>query len=106
MTFDVGAGDARSRVSAAVYGRVQGVGFRWFVRDRAEGLGLVGWVCNRADGAVELVAEGRAAQLEALVAELRRGPRGALVTRVDVVHGPATGAFADFAIRSGGHLGD
>ena len=61
MTFDVGAGDARSRVSAAVYGRVQGVGFRWFVRDRAEALGLVGWVRNRADGAVEVVAEGRAA---------------------------------------------
>jgi acylphosphatase len=106
VTFDVGAGDARSRVSVTVYGRVQGVGFRWFVRDRAEGLGLVGWVSNRADGAVELVAEGGPRELEALVAELRLGPRGAVVGRVDVVHGPATGTFAGFAIRSGSHLGD
>jgi acylphosphatase len=100
------ADEAPSRVSAAVFGRVQGVGFRWFVRDLAQDLGLVGWVCNRTDGAVELVAEGGPRQLEALIAELRRGPRGAVVTRVDVVHGPASGAFADFAIRSGSHFGD
>jgi len=106
VSFEERAGETPARVSAAVFGRVQGVGFRWFVRDLAQDLGLVGWVCNRSDGAVELVAEGRPGQLEALVAELRRGPRGALVTRVDVVHGPATGTFADFAIRSGSHLGD
>ena len=99
-------GRERNRLSAEVYGRVQGVGFRWFVRDRAAVLGLVGWVRNRSDGAVELVAEGPPDALEALLAELRAGPRGAVVTRVDAVHGPATGSFADFAIRSGAHLGD
>jgi acylphosphatase len=96
----------QQRLTAAVFGRVQGVGFRWFVRERAEGLGLVGWVRNRSDGAVELVAEGPAASLERLVDELREGPRGAYVTRVDVAHGPALGAFSMFEIRAGGHLGD
>jgi acylphosphatase len=77
---------ARGRVSdlhVRVIGRVQGVGFRWFVRERARRLGLAGWVRNLPDGAVEVAASGDAGQLELLRGELRRGPRGALVEAVD-----------------------
>lgn len=62
-------------------GRVQGVGFRWFVVERAQALGLTGWVRNRADGAVEGEAQG--AKTAELVEELRRGPRSARVERVE-----------------------
>ena len=66
-----------------VTGRVQGVGFRWFVRERARRLGLSGWVRNRQDGSVEVAASGEAGQLELLVGELRRGPTGASVSDVE-----------------------
>ncbi len=67
------------RLHLMVRGRVQGVGFRWFVREEARRLGLSGWVMNRADGAVELAAGGPAgplADLQRLVAE---GPPSARV---------------------------
>jgi acylphosphatase len=66
-----------------IRGRVQGVGFRYFVLRRAQALGLAGWVRNRADGAVEVEAEGTRAALEALVGAVRHGPTGARVTAVD-----------------------
>ena len=71
-------------------GRVQGVGFRWFVLDRARGLGVAGRVRNRADGAVEVEAEGGEAPLHALLDEVRQGPPAARVTAVDDTwsHGP------------------
>jgi acylphosphatase len=65
-----------------VQGRVQGVGFRWFVQREASELGLHGWVRNTEDGDVELVAAGEAADLDELRASLRRGPRGSRVDRV------------------------
>jgi acylphosphatase len=68
-----------------VYGRVQGVGFRFFVWRRAESLGLVGWVRNRRDGSVEVVAGGEPAQLDLFGEQLRAGPRFARVERVSVV---------------------
>ena len=67
-----------------VFGRVQGVGFRFFVWRRAEALGLDGWVRNRADGAVEVLAAGEAEQLEQLRAQLAAGPRWSRVDRVEV----------------------
>jgi acylphosphatase len=69
-----------------VQGRVQGVGFRWFVREQARALGLAGWVRNLPSGNVELVAAGEMEALHRLAAALRAGPPGA---RVDnVVHVP------------------
>jgi len=65
-----------------IAGRVQGVGFRWFVREHAFALGLAGWVRNTADGEVELAASGDEASLAALAAEVGRGPPGAYVRTV------------------------
>src|SRR5439155_20058522 len=61
--------DALQRLEATVRGRVQGVGFRYFVVREAMELGLVGWVANAADGSVVLVAEGPPAALDALDAD-------------------------------------
>lgn len=69
---------------AIVTGRVQGVGFRWFVQDCAERLGVRGSVANRRDGAVEVQAAGDRDTLDELLAELRRGPSAARVQNVDV----------------------
>ena len=76
----------------AVRGRVQGVGFRWFVRQQARALGLSGWVRNRADGSVEVLAVGEDAGLEQLRGLLRRGPPGARVSDVDEQDGEPTPA--------------
>jgi acylphosphatase len=62
-----------------VQGRVQGVGFRWFVHREASELRLSGWVRNTEEGEVEVVASGAPADLAELRASLRRGPRGARV---------------------------
>jgi len=96
------------RLEATVRGVVQGVGFRWFAMDEARSLGLVGWVANRRDGAVECVAEGPRADLESFLERLREGPAGALVERVDVVWQPIGGrsGLRSFGIRSGDHRGD
>lgn len=66
-----------------VRGHVQGVGFRWFVRESARAAGLAGWVRNNPDGSVELMASGPAAALSALHEAVRVGPTGARVTAVD-----------------------
>ena len=68
-----------------VTGRVQGVGFRWFVRERARRLGLSGWVRNLRDGSVEVAAAGDPGQLELLMGELRRGPEGAAVADIQPI---------------------
>ena len=65
-----------------VRGRVQGVGFRWFVDHEARQLSLSGWVRNNLDGSVEVLAMGSDQQLEALRKKLERGPRAARVDEV------------------------
>ena len=73
-----------------VEGFVQGVGYRDFARRAALRLGVSGWVRNRADGTVEALIEGQPAAVEAMLAEMRRGPRGAEVTSLRLVDpGPA-----------------
>ena len=94
------------RLDATVRGRVQGVGFRYFVIREAMDLGLVGSVANDQDGTVRCVAEGPRATLEALLQLLEAGPPSARIDRVDAAWGPASGAFRAFEIRSAGHRGD
>jgi acylphosphatase len=66
-----------------VRGRVQGVGFRWFVEREAHILGIAGWVRNRSDGTVEVLAMGTRDQLSGLRTRLREGPRAARVDDVE-----------------------
>ena len=67
-----------------VRGRVQGVGFRWFVEREAHMLGIAGWVRNNHDGSVEVLAQGTRDQLSGLHGRLREGPRAARVDAVEV----------------------
>ena len=87
-------------LSATVYGRVQGVYFRYFVRTAARDLGLRGYVRNLASGdAVEVKAEGQKSELDKLLERLKVGSPGARVKRVDVDWPACTGRFDDFNIR-------
>lgn len=86
-------------MTARVTGRVQGVGFRWWVRRHADALGLVGWVMNGDDErSVEVVAEGAEPGLIELERLLRAGPSGARVEAVEARRGPASGEFDRFGI--------
>jgi acylphosphatase len=66
-----------------ITGRVQGVGYRVWLMEKARALGLSGWVRNRADGAVEALIAGDVAAVEEMSRACRRGPRLAEVTRID-----------------------
>ena len=94
------------RLEASARGRVQGVGFRYFVLRRGMELGLTGWVANESDGSVRCVAEGARADLDALLEAMERGPAGAFVEGVSAAWSGATGTLRDFGIRAGGHRGD
>ncbi len=98
------------RLEARVRGRVQGVGFRWFVLREARRLELDGWVANEADGSVRFVADGPRDDLEALLEVVREGPPASLVETVivDWPPIPAGGSRrgSGFEIRSGAHRGD
>jgi len=85
---------------------VHGVGFRVHVRSEARRLGLTGWVANEPGRSVHCVAEGPRDGLERLLEQLREGPPGASVERVEVDWLPATGEFDGFAVRTGWHAGD
>ncbi len=87
------------RLEAIVHGRVQGVAFRHYTQLRACDLGLTGYVRNRWDGTVEVVAEGAPGLLEQFLSFLRVGPRAAYVTDVDVDWRPASGRFSRFEVR-------
>lgn len=77
------------RLFAIVHGRVQGVGFRAATLQAARPLELAGWVRNRPDGSVEVLADGDPAALKRLEEFLRRGPPSAHVDGVDVSWEPA-----------------
>jgi acylphosphatase len=85
-------------VRATVYGRVQGVFFRYFVARRASELGINGYVRNLPQGTVEVMAEGERKPLERLLGYLREGPPAAKVDKVAVEWGEYTGNYADFKI--------
>lgn len=90
---------ANERLVARINGRVQGVAFRWATRETAERLGLTGWVRNRLDGSVELVAEGDRARLEQLLDWCHQGPSMAAVENVDARWEPGRDEFSCFSIR-------
>jgi acylphosphatase len=87
------------RIHAIVSGRVQGVSYRASTASEARRIGgLVGWVRNRADGSVELEAEGPDDKISALLAWCEQGPPSASVTGVTVEDIPATGRDTSFAV--------
>ena len=90
--------DESRALRAVVHGRVQGVGFRYFVLDSVADLKLTGWVRNRRDGAVEVLAEGPHEHLDALLDCLRQGPRAARVEQVETEWPAPTGQFRQFEI--------
>ena len=92
--------EEQTRLHAIIHGRVQGVGFRAFVVENGLALGANGWARNKWNGTVEVVAEGDRQLLERLLAVLRRGPRMANVTQVDLDWQSPTGEFTTFSVRS------
>ena len=82
-----------------VRGRVQGVGFRWFVELEAHILGIAGWVRNNSDGTVEVLAQGTRDQLAGLHSRLREGPRAARVDSVEVSDESPTPRLGSFGIE-------
>lgn len=91
-----------AQLHAIVSGRVQGVGFRFFVRSEAVQLGLVGWVRNLDSGDVKVLAEGDRAKLDELVKKLEQGPRGSDVVSVSAEWGDAKGEFQKFDVAKNG----
>ena len=87
------------KLRALVKGRVQGVGFRFFVRAWAEELGLDGWVRNLEDGRVEVEANGLPAHLEQLERLLREGPPGARVDALTVNRSEGQANGSGFDVR-------
>lgn len=81
---------AVSRLSFKVVGMVQGVGFRYFLRDTAERLGISGWTANGSDGSVEGEAQGETLRMENFLKALADGPSGAVVKKVSTSPMPSS----------------
>jgi acylphosphatase len=96
MTSTEKAVEARRFV---VRGRVQGVGFRWFVEREAHILGIAGWVRNNTDGSVEVLAQGTSDQLSGLRSHLREGPRAARVDAVEEAEAKPSASISSFRIE-------
>ena len=91
--------NAVEELRAFVYGRVQGVGFRYFVIQKGHALALRGYTRNESDGSVEVLAQGPREALERLLASLRQGPGGAHVRDVRVTWGEPTEHVSGFHLR-------
>ena len=89
----------KSRLYAVIEGRVQGVGFRSFVLDKADELELTGWVRNTYAGNVEVLAEGPRFALDELLIALKKGPNTAYVTKVRDSWTEATGEYRFFGVE-------
>ena len=87
------------RIEASVYGRVQGVSFRYYTQKEAFRLNLTGWVANASDGSVHVVAEGPEEALQKLVNYLHIGSPGAIVERVTTTWETPTQEFHRFSVR-------
>jgi acylphosphatase len=84
---------------AVVHGRVQGVGFRYFVVEKALHLGLRGYARNADDGSVEVLAQGPRPALEQLLVLLRRGPTAAEVAEVETTWSRPSAHLSGFHVR-------
>jgi acylphosphatase len=84
------------------YGRVQGVGFRYWAKRRAEELGVCGWIRNRRDGTVEALLDGPAEAVERMLEALREGPPGARVERLETTETADLAAGPGFEQRPTG----
>jgi len=84
-----------------VRGRVQGVGFRWFVEREAHILQIAGWVRNNPDSTVEVFAQGTREQLAGLHSRLREGPRAARIDEVEISDAEPVTGLSSFQIRGG-----
>ena len=82
-----------------VRGRVQGVGFRWFVEREAHVLNLAGWVRNNPDGSLEVFAMGTRDQLAGFRSRLEEGPRAARVDHVEELQAEPIAALNSFQVR-------
>ena len=89
---------AQKRIQLIVRGRVQGVYFRAATQREARRLGITGWVRNRSDGSIEMVAESDEDAVKELASWANHGPSAARVDNVDIRWRGYTGEFAEFAI--------
>lgn len=89
----------QKRLEAIVHGYVQGVGFRYWVRQQARWLNLSGYVRNLPDRSVEVVAEGTKQDLASLLSLLYEGPPSAAVKKVDTRWRSSSGTFRGFEVR-------
>ena len=89
---------AQDQFHARLHGRVQGVGFRWFVKIEADDLGVTGTVRNMRDGSVEVWAEGGQDALVSFLGRIARGPTHGRVDRLFVDWDAAAGRWTDFSI--------
>ncbi len=96
--MDDASGERPVRATIVVSGLVQGVGYRAFTLQVAARKRLSGGVRNLDDGRVEIEVEGHRSVIEALISELRIGPSGARVERVDLRWSEASGTFHDFHV--------
>ena len=88
------------RITACVQGRVQGVGYRYYVTDCARETGVTGFIKNMPDGSVTIVAEGRDDSLDRFIRKVRaHGDPFIRVDSLEVVRGEPTGEFSGFGIR-------
>lgn len=86
------------RIHLIISGDVQGVGLRTWIRGVSREMGLVGWVKNREDGSVEVVAEGEKKELEKLIMDCHDGPDIAMVESVNVTWEEPTDEFVEFEV--------
>lgn len=95
--------DANNQTKCAqitVFGRVQGVGFRYFTQTVAKRYGLVGWVRNNYNGTVEILVEGQQNDLDNFIQSIRNGCSSSHVRKVDIEWRLPTGKYTSFFIRT------
>lgn len=94
---------ALQRIHAIITGRVQGVGFRQTTKQKASEIGITGWVMNRKDGGVEVIAEGSADVMDSFLDYLSQGPPSARVDNVRHINETPTGEFDGFKVTYAGY---